>query len=70
MGLNIKSRVVNLERAKAAIERERWLRDSHYQTGARFLSDAELETVIFQQTGIPPAELSDEMLGRIARGEV
>ncbi len=63
-------RVRRLERARGAIEREQLRRNERYQTGARFLTDAELESILFQQTGIPPAELSDEMLGRIARGEV
>ncbi len=68
--MSIQSRVISLERARAAIERERLMRNERYKKGARFLTDAELETVIFQQTGIPPEQLTDDVLRRIAGGGV
>jgi hypothetical protein len=46
------------------------MRNERYKKGARFLTDAELETVIFQQTGIPPEQLTDDVLRRIAGGGV
>lgn len=48
---------------------EEWWRPATWPRSVEAATDAELEAVICEALNCSPAELTDELLGQIARGE-